>query len=86
MTGTPLLAVAFLAAFIYALTVCKAKWKTAFLVLGTMAAVIGLAAAMSLFFLTPAAMGTLGGIAAQITGIAASLILARREPKPKALT
>jgi len=81
MTGMPALFIAFLAVFIYALVNSKAKWKTAFLVLGTMAAIIGLAWIMSLFILTPAAMGTLGAMTAQITGIAASLILIKREKK-----
>jgi lipid-A-disaccharide synthase-like uncharacterized protein len=82
MTGASPLAVAFLVAFIYALVESKTKWRTAFLVLGTMAAIIGLAYGMSFSFLNQAAMGTLGTMVALITGIAASLILIKREKRP----
>jgi len=83
MTGTPILLVAFLAAFIYALTKSQTKWKTALMILGTMTVILGIAYGMSFFVLSPAAMGTLAGVVIPITGIAASLILAKRQPPSK---
>jgi len=82
MAGSGLLFVGFLVSFIYALTKSKTKWKTAFLVLGTMAIFFGIAYAMSLFA-NPAVIGTLAGTLIPIIGIAASLMLAKREQTPK---
>ena len=78
-----ILLILFLASFVYAITESKTKWKTVLLVLGTMAAFLGISYIASLFLLSPAAIGTLAGILIPITGIAASLILIRREKQAR---
>jgi prepilin signal peptidase PulO-like enzyme (type II secretory pathway) len=80
MTGLPPLLIIFLAVFVYALMGSKTRLKTSAYILGSMVAIVGVGFALTKVWPPgwEGTIGTLTGLMALITGIAASIIQIRK--------
>ena len=87
MGAIPLLLVIFLVAFIYALILSKTRLKTATYILGSVVLVIALGVVLSKIWPHgwEGTIGTLTGLASQVTGILASTLQILKSKKQSAV-